>query len=397
VWVVALDLDHFKYVNDSLGHAARDRLLRKAGERIAGVLQPGDTAARTGDDEFVLLLAEREDEGQAMATVSEVLQAVARPFTEDGQRIHLGCSAGVAGFPGDGQDAETLLRHAEIALYRAKQEGRNTVRFYLPGMNERAHERLALVDAMREALRDGQFELHYQPQVALASNRVVGVEALIRWRHPQRGVVRPDVFIALAEETGLIVPIGTWVLEQACRQAVRWRAAGGGALRMGVNLSPRQFREEGLAASVRRVLDESGLPPACLELELTEGVVMDDPERAAGAMRELKAMGVRMAIDDFGTGYSSLSYLRRFPVDVLKVDQSFVRDIEHDKGSAAMVAAIVSLAHELGIGVIAEGVETAAQRDFLRARGCDEVQGYLYSRPLPAQELAGLLRPDGIG
>ena len=392
LWVVALDLDQFKYVNDSLGHQAGDRLLKQAGARICAAVRPTDTAARTGGDEFVLLLVGRADADQVVATVEDVLHAVGQPFEDEGQRIHISSSAGIASFPADGEDAETLVKHAEIAMYGAKEAGRDTVRFYLPGMNERVSERLALIDAMREALAAGQFELHYQPQLALGQNRLLGMEALIRWRHPQLGMMRPDRFITLAEDTGLIVPIGAWALRTACQQAARWQRAGYGPLRVAVNLSSRQFSEAGLADLVGGALREAGLAASCLELELTESLVMDDVELAIATMRELKAMGVQLAIDDFGTGYSSLAYLRRFPVDVLKIDQSFVRDIEHDADSASVVAAIVSLSHDLGMRVIAEGVETPAQRDFLLQRGCDEVQGYLFGKPLPAPEFERMLR-----
>ena len=392
LWVVALDLDQFKYVNDSLGHPAGDRLLKQAGQRICTAVGPADTTARTGGDEFVLLLVDRAGADQAAATVGDVLHAVGQPFEDEGQRIHVGCSAGIASFPADGDDAETLVKHAEIAMYGAKEAGRNTLRFYLPGMNERVLERLALAEALRDALGAGQFELHYQPQLALASNRVVGMEALIRWRHPQLGMLGPDRFITLAEDTGLIVPIGAWALRCACQQAANWQRAGHGPLRVAVNLSSRQFREPGLADLIRATLRETGLAPSCLELELTESLVMDDVDLAICAMRELKAMGVQLAIDDFGTGYSSLAYLKRFPIDVLKIDRSFVRDIETDAGSAAMVAAIVSLSHDLGMRVVAEGVETAPQREFLRERGCDEMQGYLFSKPLPAAGFERLLQ-----
>jgi len=390
-WVVALDLDHFKYVNDSLGHPVGDRVLKQAGERIAAAVRPADTVARTGGDEFVLVLVERSGEDQVLATVNDVLRAVGQAFEEEGQRLHLSCSAGIAAYPADGQDAETLVKHAEIAMYRAKEAGRDAVRFYLPGMNERVGERLALVDAMRVALAGEQFELHYQPQIALDSGRVIGMEALIRWRHPEQGMMRPDRFIALAEDTGLIVPIGAWALRSACAQAAAWQRAGHGPLRVAVNLSSRQFREAGLARLIADTLRDTGLDAACLELELTESLVMDEVECAIATMDEIKDMGVQLAIDDFGTGYSSLAYLKRFPVDVLKIDQSFVRDIESDAGSAAMVGAIISLSHDLGMRVIAEGVETAPQRDFLHARGCDEVQGYLFSRPLPVAEFERML------
>jgi diguanylate cyclase (GGDEF)-like protein/PAS domain S-box-containing protein len=389
-WVVVLDLDHFKYVNDSLGHSAGDRLLRKVSERICGGVQAGDTVARTGGDEFVLLLVDR-DEDQVALTVNNVLLALDSSFEECGRRIHLSCSAGIAGYPADGGDADTLIRHAEIAMYRAKEAGRHTLRFYLASMNERATERLALVYAMREALEANQFELHYQPQIALADGAVIGMEALIRWSHPELGMIRPDRFIGLAEDTGLIVPIGTWALRTACRQTALWQQAGHAPLRIAVNLSARQFHDTGLVKMVAQALAESKLPASCLELELTESLMMENVERAMETMHELKAMGVKLAIDDFGTGYSSLAYLKRFPMDVLKIDQSFVRDIENDASSAAMVGAIISLAHELGVRVIAEGVETAAQLAFLHYRNCDEAQGYLYSRPLAGADFLRML------
>lgn len=390
-WVVAVDLDHFKHVNDSLGHDVGDRLLKQAAHRIAMVVRSGDTVARTGGDEFVLLLDRHGSAAQAAATVGQVLDALAQPFEETGQRIHIGCSAGIAACPGDGDDAGTLIRRAEIAMYHAKEAGRHTLCFYKVGMGERVAERHALNEALREALEHSQFELHYQPQIALASGQVAGMETLIRWRHPQQGMMRPDRFIGLAEETGLIVPIGAWALRTACLQAAHWHAAGLGALRVAVNLSSRQFRDAGLVRLVADILHESGLPPPCLELELTESLVMHDVELAIATMQELKAMGVKLAIDDFGTGYSSLAYLKRFPVDVLKIDQSFVRDIARDSAGASMVAAIISLAHELGLRVIAEGVETAQELAFLRSRGCDEVQGYLYSRPVPAADFVRTL------
>jgi len=396
VWVVALDLDHFKHVNDSLGHAAGNRLLRQAGERILAQAGPTGTVARTGDDEFVLLLESRIDERQAAAMVNEVLAAVAAPFTEQDQRLFITCSAGIAGFPGDGSDAETLVKHAQIAMVRAKEAGRNAVRFYLPSMNERAVERLALVDAMRHAMSYSEFELYYQPQIALATGEVIGMEALLRWRHPQMGMLRPDRFISLAEETGLIVPLGTWVLRAACAQTATWHRSGLGELRIAVNLSSRQFNDASLPRLIESVLLETGLPATSLEIELTESLMMENVDAAIATMRELKAMGVQLSIDDFGTGYSSLSYLKRFPVDVLKIDQSFVRDIENDTNSTAMVAAIISLSHDLGLRVIAEGVETEAQLAYLRSRGCDEVQGYLFSRPVPAREFEQMLRDSRL-
>jgi diguanylate cyclase (GGDEF)-like protein/PAS domain S-box-containing protein len=392
VWVVTFDLDNFKYVNDTLGHLAGDLLLRELAPRIAAAVAPTDTAARTGGDEFVLVLTGGIDERQAAAVVNAMMQAVSQPLTLEDHPLVVTCSAGVAAFPTDGADPETLIKHAEIAMYRAKERGRNTEQFYRPAMNERAVERLSLESALRNALTHDELELYYQPQVELASNRVIGVEALVRWHHPQFGMVRPDRFIALAEETGLIVPIGAWVLCTACKQNKAWQCAGLGHMRVAVNLSARQFAEPDLMRVVSGVLEESGLDPSCLEIELTESLVMASVDLGIRTMHQLKALGVQLSIDDFGTGYSSLSYLKRFPVDSLKIDQSFVRDIAGDRDGAAMVGAIISLAHELRMQVIAEGVETEAQLDYLRLRGCDEVQGHYFSRPLPCAEVERVLR-----
>ncbi|MCA1857600.1 EAL domain-containing protein [Massilia oculi] len=392
VWAVALDIDHFKLVNDTLGRRLGDEALRALATRIAAALRQTDTAARAGGDDFMLVLTGCSDERQAAGRLQAVREAIAEPLQVDGHTLVFGSSAGVAGYPADGQDPETLVKHAEVAMYRAKQTGRNAVQFYAPHMNAHATDRLALEGALRGALREDQFELHFQPQVELGSGRVVGTEALIRWRHPQFGTVRPERFIALAEETGLIVPIGAWVLRAACRQNVHWQRAGLGQLRIGVNLSARQFSEPDLVQTVRQVLDETGLPPDSLEIELTESMMMADIEAAIETMRCLKTMGVKLSIDDFGTGYSSLSYLRRLPVDVLKIDRSFVRDIAGSADGAAMVGAIISLAHGLRKQVIAEGVETLAQLDYLRGCGCDEVQGHIFSRPEPVHAVERLLR-----
>ena len=392
VWVAALDLDHFKFVNDTLGHDAGDELLKAAAQRISAAVGRTDTVARTGGDEFVLVLPGRDNESDAAATVNAVLHALAHPLELHGQDLVLTGSAGLAAFPADGTDAATLIQHAEVAMYRSKELGRNMVQFYMPTMNARARERLALEGALRSALVHDEFELYYQPQVDLETGAVVGLEALIRWRHPSMGMVRPDRFINLAEETGLIVPIGAWVLRTACRQSRAWQHAGLGHLRIAVNLSARQFAEPNLVREIARVLDETGLSAACLEVEITESLVMGDVESAIRTMRELKQMGVQLSIDDFGTGYSSLSYLRRFPVDVLKIDRSFVRDIPFSEDDAAMVAAIIELARGLRMRVIAEGVETEAQLDYLRRRGCDEVQGHVYAQAASGAEVERLLR-----
>ncbi len=395
VWAVALDIDNFKLINDTLGRRLGDEALRAIAARIAGAVRQADTAARSGGDDFMLVLTGCSDERQAAAQVQAVREAIGEPLAVGDQTLVFGSSAGVAGFPADGADPETLVKHAEVAMYRAKQTGRNAVQFYAPHMNAHAIDRLALEGALRGALREDQFELYFQPQVDLGSGRVVGTEALIRWRHPHFGTVLPERFIALAEETGLIVPIGAWVLRAACRQNHDWQQAGMGPLRIAVNLSARQFSEPDLVQTVRQVLDETGLGADSLEIELTESMMMADVEAAIETMRCLKAMGVKLSIDDFGTGYSSLAYLKRFPVDVLKIDRSFVHDMVSPDG-AAMVDAIISLAHGQRMGVIAEGVETMEQLDYLRGCGCDEVQGHIYSRPQPVHAVEALLRKGRV-
>ncbi|WP_229452011.1 bifunctional diguanylate cyclase/phosphodiesterase [Massilia niastensis] len=392
VWAVSLDLDHFKLINDTLGRREGDRALCEIASRIARTMRQTDTAARVGGDNFMLVLCGCTDERQAAARLQEVREAVSEPLALDKQVLVMTCTAGIAGYPVDGADAETLVKHSEIAMYRAKEIGRNGLQFYAPHMNAHATDRLALEGALRHALRDDQFELYFQPQIDLASGFVVGTEALIRWRHPQLGTVRPDRFIALAEETGLIVPIGAWALRTACRQNERWRHDGVGPLRVAVNLSARQFAEPDLVETVARALHDTGLPADMLEIELTESMMMADVEAAIETMRCLKRMGVKLSIDDFGTGYSSLSYLKRLPVDVLKIDRSFVHDIVSSADSAAMVDAIISLAHGLRMQVIAEGVETLEQLDYLRNCGCDEVQGHIFSQPQPVAIVEALLR-----
>ena len=394
VWVVFVDLDRFKFVNDSLGHLAGDELLKKVAERLEGAVRETDTVARLGGDEFVLLLPERSDVALSTIVVQRVMDAIAKPMTIEGHEFFLTCSVGVAAYPADGDDVETLIKHADIAMYRAKETGRNNFQFYTATMNQQALERLRLEGDLRTALERNEFLLHYQPQVDLRSGLIVGMEALLRWQHPELGMVPPLRFIGLAEETGLIVPIGAWVLRTACEQVKAWQCQGLGFLRVSVNLSARQFNQRNLTQSIADILQESGLDPHYLEIELTESMVMTDVDHTVGILRDLKALGVQMSIDDFGTGYSSLSYLKRFPIDVLKIDQSFVRDITLDPDDAAIVTTIISLAHNLRLNVIAEGVETEAQLQYLQRHGCDEIQGYYFSRPVPAEAFAELIR-DG--
>ena len=391
VWVLFLDLDRFKYVNDSLGHKAGDQVLKVISARLQAAVREADTVARLGGDEFVLILPERIDERLATGVVQRIMDSVAQALTVDGHEFFLGCSTGVAVYPNDGEDPETLIKNADIAMYRAKEIGRNNFQFYTAAMNERLLERLRIESDLRNALERGEFVLHYQPQVDTRTGRTVGMEALIRWNHPSLGQLGPVRFIGLAEETGLIVPIGEWVLRTACAQAAAWQAAGLGELRIAVNLSARQFAQHDLMQSVAETLCITGLPPRLLELELTESLVMTDVERAVAILTELKALGVQLALDDFGTGHSSLLYLKRLPIDTLKIDQSFVRDIVQVPDDAAIVVSIISLAHNMRRQVIAEGVETRDQLDYLQSHGCQEMQGYYFSRPVPSEEFEQLL------
>ncbi|MCU6501762.1 EAL domain-containing protein [Rugamonas sp. A1-17] len=391
VLVAFIDLDGFKLVNDGLGHNAGDELLKVVAARMSACLRAGDTVGRFGGDEFVLLLNEPRNGEDAAPVLERVREAVLESIDVGGQEVQVSCSIGVAVYPNDGADAGTLLMHADAAMYRAKDMGKNNCQFYTREMNASIEEKLVLLEGLRGALDDGQFRLVYQPKVDLRTGRIFGVEALVRWEHPEHGCVGPDRFIPLAEESGMIVALGEWVLRTACRQNRAWQEAGLAPLRMAVNVSPRQFEEQGLVPRVALALADSGLAPEWLELEVTEGVIMRDLHQAVAKMGELRAMGVSLSIDDFGTGYSSLSALKSFPISTLKIDKSFVRDLGISEGDQAVASSIIDLAHRLHLRVIAEGVETEQQCAFLRQNGCDEMQGYLFSRPLPPEQLRLLL------
>lgn len=391
--VVFINLDGFKRINDSLGRKGGDELLKVMAERMARCLRSVDTVVRTGGDEFVIILYDQPGDGTDIApALRKLLETIAQPARIGSQAVQLTGSMGVATYPADGADADALLMNADAAMSHAKASGRNNFEFYAAEMSGAIRDELALREGLRHALARSEFHLAYQPQLDMESGRVTGVEALIRWQHPERGLVSPAQFIPLAEETGLIVPIGEWVLRTACFQNKAWQDAGLPPFIVSVNVSARQFRERTLIAQVALALRDSGLEPRLLELELTESLVMEDLDKALQSMKALRAMGVQLSIDDFGTGYSSLSALKRFPIARLKIDQSFVRDIPGDEEDKAIAKTIIALGHELNLKVIAEGVETEQQLEFLRAHGCDEMQGYLFSRPVPPAELAALVR-----
>jgi diguanylate cyclase (GGDEF)-like protein len=389
--VLFLDLDRFKIVNETLGHGAGDEVLKACAERLTESLRDTDFLARLSGDEFAILVEPCPNPAAAMAVARKVLTTIEQPLMVQGQEIVLTGSVGISVYGADGRDAETLLKHCDIAMFRAKESGRNNYQFYSAQMNPHSLERLGLEAALRRALEKREFTLHYQPKYDLRSGDVTGVEALLRWRHAELGMVPPVQFIPIAEETGLIEPIGAWVLQEACAQAKRWQDQGLHDMPVAVNLSARQFRNQRLCRDIGKILAESGLEARLLELELTESMVMQDPEQATAMLKELKRMGLSLSIDDFGTGYSSLAYLKRFPIDSVKVDRSFVKDIPGDTEDLAIVEAVIALAHSLRLRVIAEGVETEDQYSHLKRLDCDEMQGYLKSRPLPADEATRVL------
>ncbi len=395
IGVAFLDLDNFKTFNDSIGHAAGDHVLRTVAERLQTCVRPSDTVARLGGDEFVLVIDGFSDHEELARVMARIQNVMAQPITLSGKDYFAAASIGLSIFPRDGQVVSELIQRADFAMYKAKADGRGVLRAYEPALDVHGQDRLELERSLRLALARREFFLHYQPKYDAVSGVLCGMEALIRWNHPERGLVPPLQFIDLAEQTGIIVPIGEWVLEEACRQAQAWREEGGTQVPVAVNVSGIQFRQSDLLGSIARVLERTGLAPSGLQLEITESVMMNDPEGFIRTLNALKSMGVGVALDDFGTGYSSLSYLKRFPIDYVKIDRAFVRDITTDPMDAAICSTIIAMAHNLNMQVIAEGVETAEQADFLRSKGCDQLQGYLLGRPIAASDFAQAHGPVG--
>jgi len=395
--ILYMNLDRFKVINDSLGHEAGDALLRLVADRLRAQLREGDSLARVGGDEFVVMIENYGNSIAVSACAQRLVEQLSAPYLLGKKDCHVTVSIGISTFPADGSDSQSLIKAADVAMYRAKETGRNNYQFYLPSMNIHTLERLELESDLRRALERGEFLLHYQPKVEVASGLITGVEALLRWKHPLRGLVPPLDFIPLAEETGLIVPIGEWVLATACARNKAWQGRGLPKLSVAVNLSARQFADTMLLANLTRIIHDSGLDPSLLELEITESVVMSNAECAVSVLEKLKSTGVQIAIDDFGTGYSSLAYLKRFPIDILKIDRSFIRDIPADSGDMKITRAIIAMAHSLRLKVVAEGVETAEQLKFLRSQSCDAAQGYFLYRPLQEEELADVLKRNRQG
>jgi len=394
VALMLLDLDNFKMINDTLGHGAGDELLREIAKRLRRSVRNSDTVARLGGDEFAVVLAEMPATADLQKLGGKLLQAIGAACRVEQRELFVSASIGIARYPADGESISELLQYADSAMYHAKEQGRNNVQFYSPKLTRHNTERLALAASLRHAEQNGELELYYQPQVDLLSGQLTGAEALLRWNHPQEGLVLPERFIGIAEETGLILGIGEWVLRRACRTAVEWNGAGRRELKIAVNLSPRQFKLNDLVATLRTLLAETGCAPHWLELEITEGLLLDNSLDVKDSLERLRALGLSIAIDDFGTGYSALGYLTRFPVETLKIDRSFIRGINANRDSAELVKAIISLSHSLRLKLVAEGVEDAAQEAFLRAYGCHSAQGYLYGKPMPRERFDDLLRGD---
>jgi diguanylate cyclase (GGDEF)-like protein/PAS domain S-box-containing protein len=396
--VLFIDLDRFKAINDSLGHPMGDRLLIEVGQRLRITVRESDVVARFGGDEFVVVITDvaEDNVGQISSLAGKILRRLSRAYSIAGRELHSTPSIGISVFPNDGSDVDALLKNADMAMYHAKSLGRANFQFFTPSMNEAAAERADLEGALRRAIDDNQFLLHFQPQIDAVRGRTVCVEALVRWQHPQRGLVAPNKFIPLAEDTGLIEPLGRWVIDAACRQLWWMTHHGWPGIRIAVNLSARQLKQDDLIPWIEQLLAVHGVQAADLELEITESVAMENPEVTIGILRRLRELGVTLAIDDFGTGYSSLAYLKLLPIQRLKLDRSFVRDIEADHNDAIICSATIALAHSLGLEVVAEGVETEAQCSFLRYLGCDLIQGYYFSKPLPADALAEFLKQPPV-
>jgi diguanylate cyclase (GGDEF)-like protein/PAS domain S-box-containing protein len=394
VAVMYLDLDHFKLVNDGLGHSLGDALLSEVAARLQSCVRASDTISRLGGDEFTILLIDTSSSEAIAGVARKILQSFAHPFRVEGHELFVTASIGISIFPGDGEEVETLLKCADSAMYRAKELGRNQAQMFTASMNERYGRRLALEQSLHHALERDELVVHYQPIFDRNRKKIVSLEALVRWDHPERGLVQPAEFIALAEETGLIVPIGEWVLRRVCHDSRSWRAAGLPPMRVGVNIAAPQFQQLSFALVVGSILREYACDPALLELEITETVAVQNIETTTTAMRELKELGIRIAIDDFGTGQSSLVYLKRFPIDTVKIDRAFVRDVTTDESAAAIVSYVINLAHSLRLAVVAEGVETEEQWSFLKLNACDQMQGFLFSQPLPADEAEEFMRTE---
>jgi diguanylate cyclase (GGDEF)-like protein/PAS domain S-box-containing protein len=392
VAVLFLDLDGFKHINDSLGHPIGDKLLQSIAKCLVDCVRGSDTVSRQGGDEFVVLLSEMEQSEDAAITARRMLEAVAECHSVDGHDLHVTTSIGVSVYPDDGMDAETLIKNADTAMYQAKENGRQSYQFFKPAMNVRAVERQSIEENLRRAVERQEFTLHYQPKVSLKTGEITGAEALLRWTHPTRGVISPAQFIPVAEDSGLIVPIGNWVLREACKQTRAWMDAGLPQISMAVNISAMEFRNEHFLEGLFSALKDTGLEPRSLELELTESVLMKRAESTESILNSLRASGVQLAVDDFGTGYSSLSYLRKFPIDALKIDQSFIRQITITPAETSIVTAIISMGRSLKLRIVAEGVETAEELAFLQAQDCDEAQGYFFCRPTPPEQFANLLK-----
>jgi diguanylate cyclase (GGDEF)-like protein len=397
VAVLFLDLDGFKHINDSLGHPIGDKLLQSIAQRLVDCVRGSDTVSRQGGDEFVVLLSEVEHSADVAITARRMLRAVAEAHSIDQHDLHVTTSIGLSVYPDDGLDAETLIKNADTAMYQAKENGRQSYQFFKPAMNVRAVERQSIEESLRRAVERKEFALHYQPKVNLKSGEITGAEALLRWIHPTRGFVPPGQFIPVAEDCGLILPIGNWVLREACKQAKDWLDAGLPLGTMAVNISAMEFRNENFLSGIFQILKDTGLDPRCLELELTESVLMKHAESTQSILKALRAKGVQLAVDDFGTGYSSLSYLRKFPIDALKIDQSFVRQITGFPDETTIVTAIIAMGRSLKLRVVAEGVEIKEELEFLQEHLCEEAQGYYFSKPVVPQQFAKLLETGVAG